>query len=112
MYAFYFSGTSAFVSLIALGWAVAAYNNALRQAYRDNYRVYWPGLTLQTLWHIFMVASRVAAIVAFASVFKSWIFLVLGEQPHSTYHMQLTVLSTSGKTSDICMKTTVLQNFF
>ncbi len=75
----YISVTSACVSLLALGWAVAAYNHALRQAYKDNYSIFWPGLILQTLWHMGMVASRVAAMVAFASVFKAWVFLVIGK---------------------------------
>ena len=66
------------VSLLAIGWAVAAYSHALRRAYREHYRVIWPGLLLQTVWHMATIASRVFALVAFASLFKEWIFMLLG----------------------------------
>lgn len=66
------------MSLVALGWAVTAYNHALRKAYKGDYVISWPSLLLQTLWHIAMVASRVAAIVLFTSLYKAWIFLFLG----------------------------------
>ena len=72
------TGISASVSLVALGWAVAAYTHALRRAYKHEYRVYWPALLLQTLWHMAMAAARVAALVAFASVFKGYVFVVIG----------------------------------
>ena len=71
--------TCASVSLLALGIAVAVYTHALRQSYRDSYRNIWPGLILQTLWLMAMAAARVLALVLFASIFNSWVFLVLGE---------------------------------
>ena len=66
------------ISLVALGWAVAAYTNALRQAHIDDYRTHWPGLLLQTLWHIGVVSARVLAIVYFASEYKAWVFIFIG----------------------------------
>ncbi|KAI0229393.1 XK-related protein 6 [Lamellibrachia satsuma] len=72
------TATSACVSLIAMGWAVVAYSHALRHAYCDDYHVYWPGLLLQTVWHVTVVASRVIAIVAFTATFSAWILLCLG----------------------------------
>ena len=78
--------TSACVSLIAMGWAVVAYSHALRHAYCDDYHVYWPGLLLQTVWHVTVVASRVIAIVAFTAVFSVWILLCLGNKPFSTFY--------------------------
>ncbi len=78
-YIFIFAALSASMSLLAIGWAVAAYSHALRCAYRNNYTVSWSGLTLQTVWHISMVAARVSAIVAFASIYQEWVFLVVGE---------------------------------
>ena len=71
-------GTAAVISLVALGWAVAAYTNALRQAHIDEYRTHWPGLLLQTLWHIGVVSARVLAIVYFASEYKAWVFIFIG----------------------------------
>ncbi len=67
------------MSLVSLGWAVASYSHALRQAHRDDYRVRWAALLLQTLWHLCMIAARVAALVAFASLYKGWVFVVIGE---------------------------------
>lgn len=72
------AGFCAMMSLLAIGWAVAAYSHALRRAYREHYRVMWPGLLLQTLWHMSTTAARVFALVAFASLFKAWLFLLLG----------------------------------
>lgn len=66
------------ISLVALGWAMASYSHALRQAHRDDYHVKWSSLCLQTLWHLAMIAARVSAIVAFASVYKGWIFVAIG----------------------------------
>ena len=64
---------------MALGWAMASYSHALRQAHREDYNVRWASLFLQTLWHLAMIAARVSAIVAFASVYKAWIFVAIGK---------------------------------
>ena len=72
-------GVSAGISLVAVGWAVSIYNHALRQAHREEYYLQWPGLVLHTVWHIGVVAARVAALVAFASLYKAWVFLFIGK---------------------------------
>ena len=58
---------------------MASYSHALRQAHREDYNVRWASLFLQTLWHLAMIAARVSAIVAFASVYKAWIFVAIGK---------------------------------
>ncbi len=72
-------GISAAVSLVSLGWAMASYSHALRQAHRDDYRVHWDSMLLHTLWHLALIAARVSAIVAFTSTYKGWIFVIIGE---------------------------------
>ena len=69
---------SACISLLALGWAVAAYSHALRQAYQSHYSRHALALFTQTLCHMLIAAARVASIVAFAAVFQYWVFLALG----------------------------------
>ena len=65
--------------MLSVGWAVASYSHALRQAYNHKYTLSWPGLMIQTLWHMSLAAARVMCLVAFAAIFKAWIFLVIGK---------------------------------
>ncbi|XP_071117324.1 uncharacterized protein [Haliotis cracherodii] len=72
------AGVSVCSSLISLAWALTAYGDGLRLAYRDLYRRNWGGLVVHWLWQTFMTAARVMALVMFATVFKAWVFLAAG----------------------------------
>ena len=84
MFSLCYAVGSACISLLALGWAVAAYSHALRQAYQSHYSRHALALFTQTLCHMLIAAARVASIVAFAAVFQYWVFLALGLY---TYHV-------------------------
>ncbi|EDO39431.1 predicted protein, partial [Nematostella vectensis] len=58
-------------SLVSLAWAIVAYQKSLRDVFCDN--VSWTGFFLQVMWRLFMVASRVVAMVLFASYFNLWL---------------------------------------
>ncbi|ESP00605.1 hypothetical protein LOTGIDRAFT_157886 [Lottia gigantea] len=72
------AGVSLVSSLLSLSWAITAYTDALRLAYQVGYTRRWIGLILHTIWRNFMITARVTALVLFASVFKAWVFLVVG----------------------------------
>ncbi|XP_067679346.1 uncharacterized protein [Haliotis asinina] len=72
------TGISVCSSLISLAWALTAYADGLRLAYRDLYRRNWFGLAVHWLWQTFMTSARVMALVMFATVFKAWVFLAAG----------------------------------
>lgn len=74
----FLAGISALASLISLSWGVAAYSKAMRNVRIDKAHISWFGLTLQTIWRVGMVASRVTALVIFTVAFNLWIFLILG----------------------------------
>ncbi|XP_033097953.1 uncharacterized protein LOC117101940 [Anneissia japonica] len=92
----YFTGVSAAVSLTSLCWAIAAYSKAQRKIRIDKERISWPGLVFQTIWRIGMVSSRVMALVLFASVFKAFIFPVVGA------HWLLMLLWVYQQNTDFC----------
>ncbi|KAJ8034087.1 XK-related protein 6 [Holothuria leucospilota] len=74
----FFTGISATVSLVSLCWAIAVYSRIHRRVREDKKVVSWPGVVLQAVWRIGMISSRVVALVLFATVFKAYVFLVIG----------------------------------
>lgn len=73
------TGISATVSLVSLCWAIAVYSRIHRRVREDKKVVSWPGVVLQAVWRIGMISSRVIALVLFATVFKAYVFLVIGK---------------------------------
>lgn len=69
---------STFFSLTSIAWSVSAYSDGLRLAYQTEYKRSGLTMLVHTLWQTAMLSGRVLAIVVFASHFKAWTFLVLG----------------------------------
>ena len=71
------TGTSAIVSLISLGWGIAAYSSALRMTRDDKNKLTWAGMILQTFWRAGMICARLTALVMLALAIHHWIFIVM-----------------------------------
>ncbi|XP_041358886.1 uncharacterized protein LOC121375480 [Gigantopelta aegis] len=71
-------GLSLVCSLVSLAWALTAYTDGLRLAYRDLYRRNFLTLAVHFLWQASITGARVFAFVIFATVFKAWVFLAAG----------------------------------
>ena len=54
---------SAVASTISLGWAIAAYSQALRIVREDKGKLNWMGFIFQTLWRFFMLLARITALL-------------------------------------------------
>lgn len=68
------TATSAVVSIISLSWAIVAYSHMLRICL-SNKGLSVCGYMFQILYRLFMVSSRVAVLVLFASVYPEFIFV-------------------------------------
>lgn len=64
-------------SLLSLAWAIVGYTKALRDFLGQGESHSWVGLFLQIIWRMCMVASRVVALVLFASYYTIWLFVVV-----------------------------------
>ena len=78
MFCFCMAEFLAGVSLFSLAWSVAAYGYSLRKAYHSHYKQNCSAFIAQFVAHALLVAVRVCALVAFASVFRVWLLVVLG----------------------------------
>jgi len=65
-------------SLVSLAWAIVAYTKALRDFSGKGTAISWIGFFLQIMWRMFMVASRVVALVLFASHYTRGVFVAVG----------------------------------
>ena len=73
-----FTALAAGSSLVSLGWAIVAYTKALRDFLgKGNGGMSWIGFFLQTVWRMSMIASRVVALVLFASYYTIWLFVAM-----------------------------------
>ncbi|XP_029833282.3 XK-related protein 6 [Ixodes scapularis] len=72
------TGISALLSLLSLGWGIAAYGKAMRLYRAEKKQLSWTGLILQTVWRFGTMTSRVTAMVLLASVCGPWTLLILG----------------------------------
>jgi len=73
-----FTAFAAGSSLISLAWAIAAYTKALRDFSGKGTAISWIGFFLQIMWRMCMVASRVVALVLFASYYNKGVFVAVG----------------------------------
>ena len=69
---------SACFSLISLAVSIVSYSKALRDATDHKGKMTWWAFGFQIVWRLSIVASRIVTLVLFASVYKSWILLVIG----------------------------------
>ncbi|GFO48100.1 Xk-related protein [Plakobranchus ocellatus] len=71
-------GLVAGVTLLSITWALTNYRRALPETSLDLGLVTWPGTPLKMLWRAGEVLTRLLALGLFASLYKQWVFLVLG----------------------------------
>lgn len=72
-----FTAIAAGSSLVSLAWAIVAYTKALRDFFGRGDSVSWIGFFLQIMWRMCMVASRVVALVLFASYYTTGLFVAV-----------------------------------
>lgn len=73
-----FTALAAGSSLVSLGWAIVAYTKALRDFLgKGDGGMSWIGFFLQIVWRMSMIASRVVALVLFASFYTIWLFVAM-----------------------------------
>lgn len=72
-----FTVTAAGSSLVSLAWAIVAYTKALRDFFGKGTAISWIGFFLQIMWRMCMVASRVVALVLFASYYTRGVFVAV-----------------------------------
>lgn len=73
----WFTAIAAGSSLVSLAWAIVAYTKALRDVLGKGASNSWVGFFLQIIWRMCMVASRVVALVLFASCYTSGLFVAV-----------------------------------
>lgn len=72
-----FTAIAAGSSLVSLAWAIVAYTKALRDLFGKGDSISWIGFFLQIMWRMCMVASRVVALVLFASYYTTGLFVAV-----------------------------------
>ncbi|XP_065300917.1 XK-related protein 7-like isoform X1 [Dermacentor albipictus] len=72
------TGISALLSLLSLGWGIAAYGKAMRLYRAEKQQLSWTGLILQTLWRFGTMTSRVTSMVLLACVCGAWTLVIIG----------------------------------
>ncbi|XP_054711713.1 XK-related protein 6-like [Uloborus diversus] len=68
---------SMFSSLMSMAWALASYQRALRYSIEEKKNMTMCGSIVQIIWRFFDIASRVIALGLFASLFPTYLFMVL-----------------------------------
>jgi hypothetical protein len=71
------TGISALVSMISLGWGIAAYISALRITRDDRNKLSWTGIILQIFWRVGMLSARLMALTVLALALHQWTFIVM-----------------------------------
>lgn len=72
-----FTALAAGSSVVSLAWAIVSYSKALRDFLGKGASMSWIGFFLQIIWNLSMVASRIVALVLFASYYTSWLVVVM-----------------------------------
>lgn len=72
---------SAFLSLFSVCWALASFSKNVRVHNVHRLVLTWLGVIFQFFWRLGTVTSRVLSLTVYASVYKQWIFLVIGKFP-------------------------------
>lgn len=68
---------SAILSLFSICWALASFSKNVRLQNVNRLVLTWLGVIFQFFWRLGTVVSRVTALTVYASLYKSWIFLVI-----------------------------------
>ncbi|XP_067141379.1 uncharacterized protein [Centruroides vittatus] len=68
---------SAGISLISLSWGISAYSKSMRIVRLDKQKLSLCGMFLQIIWRSGTVSCRIISMVLFASVFGSWLLLIM-----------------------------------
>nr|KAG5709640.1 hypothetical protein BaRGS_001690 [Batillaria attramentaria] len=65
-------------SMLSTVWSVASFRRSHETSGPDAVVLSWPGSLFRLLWRAGEVVSRVISLTLFASLYKEWVFLVLG----------------------------------
>lgn len=68
---------SAMLSLFSVCWALASFSKNVRRPNVHRLVLTWLGVIFQFFWRLGTVISRVTALTVYASLYKSWVFLVI-----------------------------------
>lgn len=66
------------VSLFSLAWSLEAYHKALRESCQNKRNIGYLGFIFRMIWRLFTISSRVISFALFASVYKWFIFPIVG----------------------------------
>lgn len=68
---------STFLSLFSVCWALASFGKNVRRRNIHRLVLTWLGVICQFFWRLGTIASRAAALTAYASLYGHWVFLVM-----------------------------------
>ncbi|KAK7100939.1 uncharacterized protein [Littorina saxatilis] len=91
-------------SVLSTTWAVASFRRSHETVGRDTDSVVlsWPGSLFRLLWRVGEIVARVISLTLFATLYREWVFLVLG------FHWVIMLLCLSipqAKSADWCGST-------
>ncbi|XP_071511144.1 XK-related protein 6-like [Diadema antillarum] len=75
---YWLAGASVLFSLWSLAQALEEYYEVKRDACPNRKSITFPAMQLRVAWRLFMITSRVIAIVLFAAIYEWWVFVVVG----------------------------------
>jgi hypothetical protein len=64
-------------TLVAIGWALASYRRQNEAELSEGTVLTWPGTIFRLIWRFGEVISRIISLIVFATLYKSWIFMVI-----------------------------------
>ena len=64
-------------TLVAIGWALASYRRQNEAELSESTVLTWPGTIFRLIWRFGEVISRIISLIVFATLYKSWIFMVI-----------------------------------
>lgn len=64
-------------TLLAIGWALASYKRQNEADITEGTVLTFPGTIFRLVWRFGEIISRILSLVVFATLYKSWIFLVV-----------------------------------
>ncbi|XP_061168174.1 uncharacterized protein LOC133177096 [Saccostrea echinata] len=65
------------INLISISWGLASFRRQYDSSDFENVVLTWPGTVFRLLWRLGEITSRVISLGIFASIYFSWIFLVI-----------------------------------
>ena len=73
------TGMSAVMSVVSVGWGIAAYSSAQRMVRNDKNKMSWAGFIFQVLWRAGMLTARIVALVMLTLAVDHWVIVVMSK---------------------------------